>query len=197
MILCSIGVKKHIAVIEIQRSGKEIAHKVYKTNVQLQTSNYAELLDTISKGMIMLRNLITSKEQVLIELSNGTVALWFEQGYSKPAYEKYFKTAYMNLHRVPMTYNIIVTKTPVAFKFANQKYLDKPLIYKGFSDIIEDEEENPLEISSEVKVDKSSDNLYRASDLNPSLVYGDDTVKAEFEDDELDFGSSEGKDKNA
>lgn len=197
MTLCSLCVRSHISVIVIQKGGKEIKRKVTEIkDEKLRQSNYYEVLDTFRRAMVLLQKTIEAEEEVIIELSNGTVGLWFVNGYAKPQYEDLFKEAYLALQRVPMTYTIIISKKPSSFRYASKKYVEKPLLYNGFDDIIEtDEDKFSLEIPASVEKAENSDKVFKALDMNPSPAYADQSAKAEFEDDKLDFSTDNLTDK--
>lgn len=135
-ILVSMYNKKGISSIVIMCDGKLLEKNVTKiANDIKEETPYMQLLDTILKGMCLVRNIIQTStdiqtRRVIFELNNVNIIKWFERSEVKEEYQDKFCEIVDTLEEMPIEYLFIYNKTPYAIQFAKEKYIKKMSVNK-------------------------------------------------------------------
>lgn len=130
-ILVSMYNKKGISSIVIMCDGKLLEKNVTKIASDIKDETpYMQLLDTILKGMCLVRNIIQTRtdiktRRVIFELNNVNIIKWFERSEVKEEYQDKFCEIVDTLEEMPIEYLFIYNKTPYAIQFAKEKYIKK------------------------------------------------------------------------
>ena len=129
-ILVSMYNKKGISSIVIMYNGKLLERNVTKISTDIKEETpYLQLLDTILKGMCLVRNIIQTQDidtrRVVFELNNINVIKWFDRSEVKDEYQDKFCEIIDTLEEMPIQYLFIYKKVPYASKFALNKYIRK------------------------------------------------------------------------
>lgn len=153
-ILVSMYNKKGISSIVILYEGKLLERNVTRIPMDMkEETTYMQLLDTISKAMCLVRNIIQTKEdiskRVVFELNNVNVIKWFERSDVKKEYQEKFCEIVDTLEEMPIQYLFVYNKVPSAAKFAQDKYIKKVAVSTLDDDVmqLEDNEEQDLVVT--------------------------------------------------
>lgn len=116
--------KKGISCIVLMHDGKVVNKKSFTiTDEDIKSSSYLCLIQTFISTLRLVKVFIDSNsdiEHVTFEVNNSIFIKWVYNNFSKDAYQDLFHEAMLLLNEIPIKYNLICNKKPLALKYFSE-----------------------------------------------------------------------------
>jgi len=130
LINLSISVNKGISSIVIVRDGKVIFKEVKKVSGNQYVHYTEQYLNLFSKGLFLLKTVseqerIPHEEDCVMEMKCKQVTNWFKTLNAPRNHSQKFIEALRILDTIPHRYQLVYEKNPIAYYYADEKYIEK------------------------------------------------------------------------
>lgn len=123
--VASVCVKNGILAVVLVDDGSVYNKKVMRVP-------YEDRYDNVASGVAvaarMLGSIGVQEDEIVFEVTSGTVVNWFRGMYAGGTHQERFAEAFAELDAVPMRYSFICNQKPVAWYFAEERYIESDTV---------------------------------------------------------------------
>ena len=131
----SVFVRKDLLSILLLLNGAVVDKHVEKIkDEKIKASNYTCQLYGIRIALLHVRSYFEHNgyvDAVNFEISNSTIQKWIDKCYSKEQYQGEFVEMMTLLNELPICYDFSVIPQPIAYKYADEKYITNKATVSG------------------------------------------------------------------